>query len=141
MLTARRQKRQRIEALRRIPIFAECTTEELARIDGLGAQITVAPGRVLTREGTIGEECFVALAGEAVATRAGRDIGVVPRGSIAGEMALLDHTTRNATVVAGTPMQLLVFDHREFARLLEISPTIVATVARITETRRTASVS
>jgi CRP/FNR family transcriptional regulator, cyclic AMP receptor protein len=138
MLTARREKRQRLEALRRVPFFAACTTEELARIDGLGAQIDVAPGRVLTREGAAGLECFVALEGVAVAHRAGTRIGTISAGSIAGEMALIDHTPRNATVVADTSMRLLVLDEREFSQLRGIAPGIEATLLRITSERRDA---
>jgi CRP-like cAMP-binding protein len=136
MLTARRQKHQRLDALRSVPFFADCTDNELERIDALGAQIEVAPGRVLIREGTDGRECFVTLDGVAVATRAGRRIGEIGPSSIAGEMALHDHTTRNATVVAKTPMQLLVLDQREFSQLMAVSPHIEAALERIIDERR-----
>lgn len=136
MLTARREKKERIQALRRVPFLANCTIEELARIDRLGVHLDVAPGRVLTREGTTGRECFVTLEGVAVAERGGRPIGVIGAGSIAGEMALLHGTTRNATVVADTPMQLLVLDQHEFAELFDIAPRIEATLERIAYERR-----
>jgi CRP-like cAMP-binding protein len=135
MTTARHEKRQRIEALRQLHLFAGCTPDELARIDGLGARIDVAPGRVLTREGAAGQECFVTIEGSAATQRAGRPIGVIAAGSIVGETALLHHTTRNATVVATTPMQLLVLDQREFAQLLEIAPRIGGTLERIAHER------
>ena len=135
MLTARREKRQRIEALRRIPLLAHCTIDELERIDQLGVLIDAAPGRVLTREGTTGRECFVTLEGVAIAKRGGRPIGVIGAGSIAGEMALLHGTTRNATVVADTPMQLLVLDQREFTKLVDIARVRVA-VELIADERR-----
>jgi CRP-like cAMP-binding protein len=136
MPTARREKMQRIEALRRLPFLANCTIDELSRIDRLGVHLDVAPGRVLTREGTTGRECFVTLEGVAVAQRAGRPIGVIGAGSIAGEMALLHGTTRNATVVADTSMQLLVLDQREFAELVNIAPQVEAALERIAEERR-----
>jgi CRP-like cAMP-binding protein len=124
-----------METLRRIPLFAHCTSEELLRIDRLGTPIDVPAGRVLTREGAAGHDCFVTLDGVAVVERGGRSIGVIEPGSIAGEMALLGHTTRNATVVAETRMQLLVFDHREFAELLDIAPSIEATLRCIIAAR------
>jgi CRP-like cAMP-binding protein len=138
MYTSRREKKQRIDALARIPIFSTCTRSELARIDGLGTPLDVTAGRTLTREGEVGRECFVTLEGTAVAARAGRRVGAIGAGSIAGELALLDRTTRNATVVAGTPMQLLVFTEREFGRLLEIAPGISERVRRLAHERRLA---
>jgi hypothetical protein len=137
MLTARRETKRRMEALRRVPFFADCTLDELARIDRLGTTINVRQGRTLTREGAVGRECFVTLDGIAVAQRRGRPIGVIGAGSIAGEMALLSHTTRNATVVADTPMRVLVLDQREFAELLAIAPHIETAVERIADERRT----
>lgn len=136
MVTARRQTRRRIEALRHISLFAGCTHDELARIDRLGTPIAVRPGRALTVEGAIGRECFVTLAGVAVAERSGRAIATIDAGSIVGEIALLDHTTRNATVVAVTPMQLLVLSEQELEQLLRIAPRVETTLRRIADERR-----
>jgi hypothetical protein len=136
MLTARRETRRRVEALRRIPFFADCTFDELARIDRLGTQLDVRPGRVLIREGAVGQQCFVALDGVAVAERAGQPIGVIAAGSIAGEIALLDQTRRNATVVAESPMRLLVLSDREFKELLDVAPGVEAYLTKIADERR-----
>jgi CRP-like cAMP-binding protein len=138
MLTARRESKRRVQELRRLPCFMGCTTAELARIDAIGTVIDVGPGRVLTREGAAARECFVALDGVAVAQRGGHQIGAIGAGSIVGEMALLDHATRNATVVAATPMRLLVLESREFRRLLEAAPCAAGNLGRIAEARRIA---
>ena len=37
-------------------------------------------------------------------------------------MALVEHKPRNATVVADTPMKLIVFDTKHFKQLLEEMP-------------------
>jgi CRP-like cAMP-binding protein len=141
MVTARRrQRKRRFERLQRIPFFANCSSRQLALIDRLGTPIDVRPGRTLTREGALGRECFVTLDGVAVVARAGQPIGTIGAGSIAGEMALLDHTTRNATVTALTPMELLVLSAREFAELLEIAPRTAAAIERIACERRAPSV-
>ena len=55
-------------------------------------------------------------------------------GSYVGEIALLDHRPRTATVVAKTPVAIEVIGQREFAGLLaevpELSQQLLATVAR-----------
>ena len=71
MSTTRHETKLRIEKMRRVPLFAGCTSDQLARIDRLGARIEVDAGRALTRQGTSGRECFVTLAGTAVAVRDG----------------------------------------------------------------------
>ena len=54
--------------------------------------------------------------------------------SYIGEIALLDHRPRTATVVAKTPVSIEVIGQREFAGLLaevpELSQQLLATVAR-----------
>jgi CRP-like cAMP-binding protein len=138
MISTRRETKRRLNELSRIPLLATCTPRQLARIDRLGTPIEVAAGRTLTREGAIGRECFVTFDGVAAASRAGRPVGIIGAGSIAGEMALLDGATRNATVVADTPMQLLVLTDGEFRALLEIAPTLAEDLARIADERRLA---
>ena len=55
-------------------------------------------------------------------------------GSYIGEIALIDHRPRTATVVATTPVSIEVIGQREFAGLLEevpeLSQQLLATVAR-----------
>jgi CRP-like cAMP-binding protein len=139
MLAARREMKRRVQALRSLPCLTGCSSAELAHIERLGTTIDIGPGRVLTREGGVGRECFLTLAGVAVAERGGQRIGVIGAGSIAGEMALLDHTARNATVVSATPMRLLVLNDREFRELLEAAPCVAGNLVRIAAQRRVAS--
>jgi CRP/FNR family transcriptional regulator, cyclic AMP receptor protein len=136
MLTARRELKHRIQGLRGLDLFASCSFAELAQIDRLGTPVDLAAGRTLTHEGAGARECFVVRDGYAVARRGGETVGAIGPGSIAGEMALLDHTTRNATVLAYTPMELLVLTDSEFKQLLRIAPGIEADLDRIVMGRR-----
>ena len=43
-------------------------------------------------------------------------------GAVVGEMALIGHRPRSASVIAQTPMRLLSFDIAHFQRLLEDMP-------------------
>ena len=140
MFNERRELKHAVQVLRRAPFFADCTFDQLARIDRLGTVVDVQSGRTLTRQGVEGRECFVTVDGIAIAERSGQPIGAIGAGSIAGEMALLDHTRRNATVVASTPMRLIVFSDREFREMLKIAPGVEASLARIADERRANSV-
>jgi CRP-like cAMP-binding protein len=52
----------------------------------------------------------------------GEYVTSVPAGSMIGEMALVDHRPRVATVVANEEMKLLRFDARHFRQLLDEMP-------------------
>jgi CRP-like cAMP-binding protein len=137
MSRTRRDLRCRVQRLRQVPLFANCSHAELVRIDGLGTEILVRPGTTLIREGDAGRDCFVALDGVATVERAGVPIAAITAGSIAGELALLDHAPRNATVVATTTMRVLVLTPAELTELLNIAPSVNTTFNQIADTRRT----
>ncbi len=137
MISARGERKRRICGLRHIPLLAGCTAKQLTRVDGLGADVGVQPGRTLTREGAEAFEFFIVRAGAAVATRGARRVGMIGAGSVAGELALLDGTARTATVVAATPMRIVVFTAKEFDELLAVAPCIEQVLGHIAAERRT----
>jgi CRP-like cAMP-binding protein len=137
MMTARKERRHRIDTLRHVPLVASCTGRQLGRIDRIGTRIDVGAGRLLARQGDIGSECFIVLDGTAEVRGAdGGLLGTITAGSIVGEMALIDRAPRNATVVARTPMRLIVLSAREFRELLVTAPPVGDTVDRIVRERR-----
>jgi CRP/FNR family transcriptional regulator, cyclic AMP receptor protein len=121
----RKSKDAKVELLRGVPLFAACSKRELSRIASLADEIEVPEGRVLTREGDPGWECFVVVDGRATIT-VGDRARVAPLGSGAcfGEMSLLDQGPRSATVEAQTDMHLLVLDARSFSSMLEEFPSV-----------------
>ena len=60
--------------------------------------------------------------GEATVAAQGREIATLGPGDAVGELALLDGGPRTATVIADTPIDLLVIGQREFAGLLDEVP-------------------
>ena len=135
---SRRTQDQRIEPWRSVPLFARCTRRQLEEVDRLGTMFGVPAGRTLTFEGTPGRECFVLLDGAASVQRADLPVGVVPQGTIAGELALLDRVARSATVVTEAPTRLLVLDPVEFRQLLDVAPCVADLVLETAAQRRDA---
>ena len=111
-------------------MFSACTNRELRRIASLADQIEVPKGKVLTRQGDPGWECFVITEGEAKATMRGRGSATLGPGSFFGEMALLDQGPRSATVTAESDMRLLVLSSRDFSALLEEVPSVARRMMR-----------
>jgi CRP/FNR family transcriptional regulator, cyclic AMP receptor protein len=105
-----------------MPLFRECSKKELRQIARLADEIDVEEGRVLITQGETGHEAFVIVEGTASVTRDGKEIVTLGRGDPFGEMALIDKKPRNATVIAASPMKVLVIGKREFNGLMEEAP-------------------
>jgi CRP-like cAMP-binding protein len=101
--------------------FEECTRRQLRRVAELVTFVDVAPGRVLTRQGDPGDECFVVLHGQLRVERYGASIATIDDGEIAGELALLDHAPRTGTVTATDQTSLFVMSRREFSTLCHLA--------------------
>jgi CRP-like cAMP-binding protein len=75
-------------------------------------------GQVLCRQGEGGEEFFVIVSGTAEVKRDGRSLRQLGPGDFFGEIALIDHGPRTATVVATSAMRCLVLAHGQFRNVL-----------------------
>lgn len=93
--------------LRRVPLFARLSPEDLQRIAHLATERWFEPGQALVREGELGDELFVILDGQVVVTRLEADgserrIRTYEAGDHIGELAVLRERSRAATVTAET---------------------------------------
>ena len=112
---------QFVALLGTVPLFAQCSRQELAEIARFVDEIEVEQGRELITEGGVGHEAFIVVEGSATVTRGGAEVATIGPGAVFGEMALIDRVPRNASVTATSPMRLLVLGKREFSGLLDES--------------------
>lgn len=108
--------------LAKVAFFEGFTADELSRVLQLAEEVAAEKGAVLIDQGRVGQECFVILEGESGVYVSGEHVATNGPGSMIGEMALVEHRPRNATVVAETEMRLLAFDTKAFKTLLEEMP-------------------
>jgi CRP-like cAMP-binding protein len=80
-------------------------------------------------EGDRGREFFVLLEGEAEVTKGEQRINTMRDGDFFGEIALVTHMPRTASVTATTPVRVLVITEHDFAALIKRSPDIARGVA------------
>jgi CRP-like cAMP-binding protein len=116
----------RIALLRGVWLFSACDDDEIERIAAMAEPRTAEEGAEVAREGDPGLEFFVVVAGDAIATVDGDEVGRITAGGFFGEMALLDGGERVATVTATSDMSLLVLGRHEFNEMLEIAMPSVA---------------
>jgi CRP/FNR family transcriptional regulator, cyclic AMP receptor protein len=113
-----------LDHLAAVPLFSACSKKELQAVAKASDEIDLPAGRVLCEQGTIGREAFAIVGGEAEVRRNNRKVATLGPGSYVGELALLDHGPRTATVVATTDIKVLVLGAREFSALLDDVPSI-----------------
>lgn len=111
-------KDPRVDRLRKVPLFGACDEKQLEFIASRVDEVDVPAGKKLTEEGRSGGEFFIIMSGEAEVTRRGKALNQIGAGDHFGEIALLDNGPRTATVVAKTPLHLLVLSPGQFADVL-----------------------
>ena len=116
------------ERLAEVPLFEGLSKKELRRVSSLAMQIERPAGTVLTTEGDVGHEFMIVLEGLIEITHGDRVVATRGPGSYFGEIALVDHRPRTATVVAKTPVVLEVIGQREFTGLLAEVPELAKRV-------------
>ncbi|MGH2357739.1 MAG: Crp/Fnr family transcriptional regulator [Candidatus Limnocylindria bacterium] len=114
----------KIAFLRGVPLFAGLDTHQLERLGMLADEVDLPEGRVLMREGEIGNEMMVLVDGTVRVERDGRLIAERGSGETMGELSLIDHGQRTATVTLTAPSRLLVVGHREFHTLMDEFPEV-----------------
>lgn len=116
--------------IRSLPLFADCTPEEIAEVAAIADEIDLPAGRILATEQAVGREFVVLVDGEADVLHGDRHVATLSAGDFFGEIALMTGRRRTATVVARTPVRALVVEVHAFLRLMEDAPGIRAKVQR-----------
>jgi signal transduction histidine kinase len=112
--------------LRRLQLFAGLPEADLDWLSDQAEPFSLEAGEVLIREGELGDAAFIVLEGELEVKKKSdmQDIFITLRepGEVIGEMALLDHSPRNATVTALQSSRLLKIRGDTFQQLLSQKP-------------------
>jgi CRP/FNR family transcriptional regulator, cyclic AMP receptor protein len=124
-----------VDDLRDVSLFEGLSEKALGHVAELAEPVEAEPGAHLIEQGAVGLECFVILDGTAGVYAGSDHLATVSAGTVVGEMALIGHRPRNATVRAETPMKLLSFDVAAFKHLLEDLPEAKARIHAVLESR------
>jgi len=94
--------------LKRIPLFAALSKKQLKAAAHLADEVDVEEGEQLVEEGRFAHEFFAIEDGKCDVIHDGKVIAQLGPGDFFGEIALLRTERRIASVVATTPMKLVV---------------------------------
>jgi CRP/FNR family transcriptional regulator, cyclic AMP receptor protein len=133
MVRVMASKQIKVQHLAGVSLFEGCSKKELEKVASAGDEILMTAGSVIVDQGQTGREAFVVLSGKVEVKRSNRKIADLGPGAVVGELSLLDHGPRTATVTCVTDCELLVIDQRHFMAVLQEVPTIavklLATIA------------
>jgi signal transduction histidine kinase len=115
-----------LDELRKIPLFADLSEEDLERLYRMAETVSIPAGQLVLREGDSGDSLFVVLDGELEVTKrqGSQDVllALYKPGQFFGEMALLEQAPRSASVRTLQVSRLLVVSQVAFQTLLSCSP-------------------
>ena len=115
-------KQERIKMLARLNRFSSFSDDDIAKVVEEATYLTVPEGWALMVEKTPADKAYLILEGEVSVRRDGQEIARVGAGELIGEMALVNHKLRSATVVAESPLEVLHFTDETVGRLNERIP-------------------
>ncbi len=111
--------------LRSVPLFAELSDQDLARICESVSETALKAGTVLFEEGAAGDSAYIVRDGllEIYKQSGKREVMIAHRGrgEIIGEMALFEDTPRTASVRAKDDTTLIEITREQFDHLIKTS--------------------
>ncbi|MBN8994047.1 MAG: cyclic nucleotide-binding domain-containing protein [Rhizobiales bacterium] len=90
----------------------------------------VPAGSSMVVQGAVGAEMYLLKRGRAEVRVHGAEVEEIGPGGIFGEMALIDQSTRSATVVAIEDCEIVALDEERFIQLIQDSPYFALDVMR-----------
>jgi CRP/FNR family cyclic AMP-dependent transcriptional regulator len=118
-----------------VPFFADFDQAHLEAISKLGHRREIGAGTAFVEQGRYGLACYVIATGQADVYIGSDWVASLGPGTLVGEMALIEHRPRNATVVATDDMVLVEFGIEEFKKFLASNPAAESRVLAILNQR------
>ena len=125
----------RIQQLAKLDRFKDFSDDEIKMIIEGSTYLTVPDGWALMAENTPADKAYLILSGEVSVRRGGVEVARVGAGDLIGEMALVNHKLRSATVVTETPLEALHFTAESVAALNAKIPHFNEAITGATEER------
>jgi cAMP-dependent protein kinase regulator len=128
-----------VDTIRGLPLFAGLSERELQQVAAWADEIDVEINHRLIRREELGHEFFVVVDGTAEAMDGEIHLADLARGDFFGEISLLEHDRRTASVRATAPMRLMVMPEQHFRAMMQAMPQVAERIQVKVDERREAS--
>jgi CPA1 family monovalent cation:H+ antiporter len=126
--------------LRRVPLFQELDEEAFGQLCEKLRPHTLGRDEVIIEQGALGDSLFLIARGVVRVSRREEgethDLGTLMAGDFFGEMALMHHESRNATIRTVTPCQLYELPRQALEELFRQHPAVEEQLRRVDADRR-----
>jgi CRP/FNR family transcriptional regulator, cyclic AMP receptor protein len=126
------------KSLRSVPLFDSLSKGDRRNIAQHADEVDASEGTELVRQGDFAYEFFVIEEGTAEVVRDGERVAELGPGDFLGEMGIVDHSVRNATVVTTSPARLIVMSEQSLRFIRASNPTVADRITAAVEERRAA---
>lgn len=113
---------RKVEILKRIRLFQQCTYNELVKILNIVRIRSYKTGEIIVQEGSIGDEFFILLLGKVQVIKNQQELFTLIQGAPFGEAGLLEQMPRSATICAVEPTRVMIIRRQDLYSLLEQEP-------------------
>jgi MFS family permease len=111
-----------LQLIHSLDLFASLSVPTLEDVASRFVPVSVRQGEVVIRKGDTGDRFYVIEDGEVSVSLNGKTVTNLGPGKYFGEIALLHHVPRQATVTAVTPTTLVALDRVEFLEAMTRHP-------------------
>ena len=123
-------KKQRVDLLRGVTLFASVSPTGLGEVADLMEEISFPAQRYIVRQGQVGTGFYIITAGRARVERGDRTLNTLRAGDFFGELSVLDQSPRMAHVLTEEPTTVLALASWDFTRLLERNPKVTLAILK-----------
>lgn len=128
--------REIVDALTQVTDFSQDVISAMAIA---GTKVNIPERWSVMAESTPADMAYVLLAGEVEVRKDREPVATLPPGQIFGEIALLEHSLRNASVVAISPITVLRLDAASLQKIANDNPDFAAKLAEGADLRQSGS--
>jgi HEAT repeat protein len=131
---------ERILFLRRVALFTDLAPADLKAIASIAGERFYSDGDTIARQGETGNEMYIIVSGEVpvLSKLANEEMAEVARrkeGEVIGEMAIISHEPRTATLIAAGDVRCLCIDQKQFESIIRERPETSLAIMRVLITR------
>ncbi len=122
---------EKVMILKSVDIFSETPEEDLIEVANIVEEVEVKAGKDIIRKGELGTSMYIIVEGRMRVHDNGREIAVLNRREVVGELAALDPEPRMATVTAIEDTELFRLDEGPLYDLMAEQIEVVRGIIRV----------